>query len=138
MSPWLGQVWAASIASTEGPGARLLQSWDLTSVDLRWCPCENVTSGTPGPVASTPVVEAGQMAVPTVYSVSPHKRMTGDTTERTPRQTALAEEYSVALLPVGVLQSHLPRTTAQTCNSETDLGASTPTTREQTQSLTGL
>ena len=44
------------------------------------------------------------------------------TTEHTPQWTAPAEEYSVAPLPMGMLQSHLPYSTAQ------KLRASTPTT----------
>ena len=44
----------------------------------------------------------------------------------------------MALLLVEVLQFCLPHTTAKTGDSEMDLGASTPITREQTLSPTGL
>ena len=61
----LGQarVSAASTAPKAGPGTQLLQSWDLTSVDLCWWPCENNACKTPGLTARISTVEAGPMAV---------------------------------------------------------------------------
>ena len=63
--------------------------------------------------------------------------MKGDTTEHTHRWRASEEEYSVASLPVEVLQSHIPCTTDQEHSKETNLGGSTLSTREQTPPLTG-
>lgn len=31
-----GRVQATSVTPTEGPGAKLLQYWDLTSMNLQW------------------------------------------------------------------------------------------------------
>ena len=66
----LGQarVWAALKAPTVGPDPSdpwLLQSWDLTSVDLHWWTCENNIWETSGPIASIPAVKVGPRAVPT-------------------------------------------------------------------------
>ena len=52
----------------------------------------------------------------------PAQRVKGDTTEHTHQWTALAEEYSVAPLPVRALQSHIPCTAVQKRSSEMDLG----------------
>ena len=88
---------------------------------------------TPGPVVGIPTVEEGLRSVPTtVYFV------TGGTAECTPQWTAPVEEYSVVSFPVGALQSHLPHTADQKHGSEMNLGASTPTIREQTLPETGL
>ena len=76
----LGQdrAWAASKAPTVGPSARLLQLWDLTSVDLCQWPVENNTWQSPGPTAGIPTVKAGLRAVPTtVYFVSLHNGWKG-------------------------------------------------------------
>ena len=67
----------------------------------------------------------------------PAQWVTADTTEHTQGWAALAGEYLVAPLPVGEFQSHLLYTAAQKCSIETGLGASAPTHREQTLSLTG-
>ena len=76
----LGQtrVWAASIASTADPSAQLLQSWDLTSVDLHQWPGENNAWESPRPTASIHTVKAGMRAVPTrMYFVSPQNGWKG-------------------------------------------------------------
>ena len=63
----LGQarVWATSIAPTVGPGTWLLQSWDLTSVDLCQWTGENNTWESPGPFVGIPTVKVGPKAGPT-------------------------------------------------------------------------
>ena len=119
-----------------GSHAWLLQSRAWTSVDLHWWPCETTPKGHQGQVLALPRLRQGPTAVPTALC-EPAQCKTGFTTEHTHQWTALAEEYSVAHFPVGALQPHLPHTAAKKCSSETDLGASTPTAREQTQPLTG-
>ena len=59
------RVWAAPIVHTAGPDPWLLQSWDLTSVDLCWWPGENNIWGTLGPTAGIPMVKVGTRTVPT-------------------------------------------------------------------------
>ena len=54
------------------------------------------------------------------------QRMKGDTTGHMHRRTAPEEGYSVASLPVEVLQSHLASITDQKHSYETDLGVSIP------------
>ena len=71
----LGQarIWAASRAPTVGTGAWLLQSWDLTLVDLHQWPGESNAWESPEPITGIPTVKAGTRAVPTtVYFVSQH------------------------------------------------------------------
>ena len=62
----LGQVrvWAAPIVPTVDTDPWLLQSWDLTSVDLHWWPGENNAWETPGPIVCIPTVKVGLRAVP--------------------------------------------------------------------------
>ena len=54
---------------------QLLQSWDLTSVDLHQCLGENNIQESPGPISHTPTVKARLRAMATTvyYFVNPHK-----------------------------------------------------------------
>ena len=62
---------AASTTPVAGPRARLLQSWDLNSMDLHWGLYKNISWGT-GLLADIPKVEKWLRAVPTtVYCIDP-------------------------------------------------------------------
>ena len=58
------RVWDASIVPIACPDPWLLQSWDLTSVDLCWWLGENNAWETPGPTAGIPKVKVELTAVP--------------------------------------------------------------------------
>ena len=58
------RVWDSSIAHTAGPGSCLLQSRDLTSVNLCQWSGEDNTWESSGPVAGIPTVKVGSKAVP--------------------------------------------------------------------------
>ena len=107
-------------------------------MDLHWWLCENNAWGIPGLIISIRKVEIGSRAEQTtVYFVSPRNRWQV-TKQYSQWWTALAEECSVALLPVEELQSHQFHTTHQKHSTKMDLTGSTSTAREQTLSLTGL
>lgn len=123
------RVWTASKSPTEGPGTWLLQFWDLTSVDLCWWAGENNTWKTPGPITA--------IAVPTTayfWACAMDEKWHN---WHIHRQTTPVEEYWVAPLPVEVLKSCLPCTADKKHSSETNLGTSTSTNREQTRPLQG-
>ena len=56
----LGQakVTSASVRPTTGPDPWLLQSWDLTSVDLLWCPSESKLWQIPGQITGIPTAKS--------------------------------------------------------------------------------
>lgn len=89
------------------------------------------------PVASLPTVKAGLRAVPTkLYFVSLHSGAWGHKRAHTQANNLTPWPFH-AVLPGGILQSHLPGTADQNHRQETDMGASAPTVREQTPFLRG-
>ena len=87
-----------------GLGARILQYWDLTAVDLHQSLGENNAWESPGAIAGIPTVKVGLSSANNSTLHEPTQWAEGDTIEHIHRWTAPKEANSVASLPMGVLQ----------------------------------
>lgn len=119
---------AVHTGATADPGVRLPFSGCPTSAKLCW-PCENAPRGNQSRLPVFPWLRSDRQQCPELKAL--YACRTGDTAQHARGSTALAEEHLVAPLPAGVLQPHLSSPAPLHRSSETGLGASAPTVREQ-------
>lgn len=100
---WAGPGSEHLQSPTAGPGAPLLWSWNLTSVELSWWPCEYQARRTPGPTDGSPRLRWGE-------GRADHSTSSQVPGEQTHPKTALRKTQwgrSNPLLPCTTTQKHI-------------------------------